>query len=302
MIIVTDNGPIEVLEEVEARTPVRPGLEITWTGADGAPWNLCRGPVTLMSGARGFGLPTPQHWRRENLSHGAMHAGLRFPPREFFLPVRIRHQSILEQERAFFAGLDPRACGRLRVTTPDAQWRELELRYDDGAEGEYDVDPLVRRHTASGMRMTAEDPFWLGEPVVAEFPYPTDTPAFFTGPPFRLAPSEVLGRSSLTNPGDVDAYAVWRIQGPCTGFSVGIGDQVVTMTRTMTAAGYVEIDTNPAAKTIRSQTGTNLWSQAAEVSMAPLPPGEVEVTTAVLGAAAGTSVTVSFTPRYFRAW
>lgn len=306
MIIVTDNGPVDIGEAVEvpaSSAPRNQRLGFTWVGHTGDEWDLVYGPVGLLSGARGFGLPRPQHWRRENLLDGAFHTGLRFPARDVFLPVEIRdRQAILEQERPFFTSLDPRREARLRVTTPDAQWRELVVRYDEGAEGEYEWDPLVRGATAYGLRMTAEDPFWRGSPVVVRSEYPSATPSFFTGPPFRLAPVEVLGNTEVTNPGDVDAYATWRIEGPFSGFSVGIGTALVTMTLAKPPGGWVEIDMSPAAKTIRDEAGANLWSVADDVSMAPLPPGEVQVATTVTGASAGSAVQVSFTPRYFRAW
>ena len=303
MIIVTDNGTVTVPEPSRAPRPSpKPRLAITWTGADGKEWSLFGGAVTLLSGARGFGMPTPQHWRRDNLLDGAVHAGLRIPPREVYLPVQIRSEEILTVDRSFFAGLDPRAQGRLRVTQPGTTWRELVLRYEDGAEGEYVTDPLLAGSANYPIRLMAEDPYWLGEPVVERFSLATATPRFFTGPPFRLAPSEILGRSSLVNDGDVEAFARWRVDGPFSSFTVGIGDALVKYNLPKKAGQWVEIDTAPSAKTITDETGANLWPVADQVSMAPLPPGRVNLTTVVPGASASTAVEVSFTPRYYRAW
>jgi hypothetical protein len=222
-----------------------------------------------------------------------------------FLPVTIEttpFSDIIGTERAFFAGMDPRTEGTLRVTQPDGQWREIVCRYLDGAEGEYETDPMLTGRAVHSVRMTANDPFWRGEPVTARFAYPDATPSFFTGPPFRLAPSEVLGASTVINPGDVDAYALWRIDGPFTDFTVGVGASVVTMSLSKALGEWVEIDMNPTELTMTDEEGEDLWSSATDVSFDPIPPGEVQLQTVLTGASPGSAVEVSFTPRYLRAW
>jgi hypothetical protein len=139
MIVVTDNGTVivggddgGVDEEPTPTSPERrPQLGFTWTGGDGEEWDVAHGKVGLLSGARGFGLPVPQHWTAESLLSGAQWNGLRFPAREVFLPVTIEttpFSDIIGTERAFFAGMDPRTEGTLRVTQPDGQWREIVCR------------------------------------------------------------------------------------------------------------------------------------------------------------------------------
>lgn len=303
MILLTDNGPVEVVEpDAPAGAEPAPQLGFTWTGGDGVGWDLVRGPAWILSGARGFGMPTPQHWVSQSLLDGGDWNDLRFPPRDVYMPVELRASDIIETDRSFFAGLNPRTEGALRVTRPDGTWRELWCRYTEGADGEYELDPMLAGSLVYPIRLIAADPFWRGSPVADRFAYPSATPSFFSGPPFRLAPSNVLGESTVTNAGDVDAYPVARVEGPFTGFSVGVGDALVTMTLTKAAGEWVEIDGNRDRLTILDEQGTDLWDVASDVAFAPIPPGEVTLTTVVSGAAPGTAVTVSFTPRFFRAW
>ena len=305
IILQTDNGQVVVPDP--GTTPSGPGAPtpqqfgFVWTGTDGVEWDLVAGPAYILSGARGFGLPTPQHWMKETLLNGATHTGLRFPARDVYMPVEIDTDDMLAQDRKFFAGLDPFTEGRLRVTTPDARWRELPCRYVEGAEGEYEGDPLLFKRATYAIRMVAADPFWRGAPVSVSYGYAGGS-SFFDGPPFRLAPSNVLGQGTVVNDGDVSAYATWLLEGPFMGFSVGIGTSLVEMTVTKAAGEWVEIDGNPTRLTIRDETGIDLREQASEVKFASIPPGETTIDTTLNGASTGSRVTVSFVPRYYRAW
>lgn len=307
ILLSTDNGTVGVGAGQEpGGAPPAEQLGITWVGGDGAAWDLCGGPVWLLSGARGFGMPPPVHWTQTlGLLDGASWTGMRIGARDVYLPVEVDTRltgQMLTTDRSWAAGLDPRTEGVLRVTTPDARSRELRCRYVEGAEGEYDTDPVLLGGATYGLRLVANDPYWRGEPVTARFAYPDAAPSFFTGPPFRLAPSEVLGASTVTNAGDVAATAVWRVDGPFTGFTVGIGDALVTMPLVKPAGGWVEIDMDPSRLTLLDENGTDLWPVADEVVFTPIPPGETTLSTMLTGAAPGSAVQVSFTPRFLRAW
>lgn len=309
MIIVgTDNGPVEVDAQPTA-TKLRtrpPRLDVEWRGTDGQSWPLTRaGQVKLMPGARGFGYPTPQHRRRESLSHGSSHHGLRIPQRQVYMPVGILTTpgEFLDVDRAFGAGFDPYSTGRLRVTTADAEWREIECRYDEGFEGEYEFSPLFNGVAIYQIYLTAEDPFWRGAPVVEYYPFVADTGGpTFPGPPFYRPPANKLdGEGQIVNPGDVEAHAVERIDAPFTGFDVGIGDQFVSMTLTK-ATGFVVVDTTGGMTTMTDETGANVRKYATNFQSPPIPPGETTLKLNVRNPGPGSAVTISFEPRFYRAW
>ena len=210
----------------------------------------------------------------------------------------------LNDDRSFFAGLNPRAEGRLRVTTPTAEWRELVCRYVEGAEGEFDTDPLLVGRAVYPIRMIAADPFWRGTPIVRTYRTQSDTAArpTFPGPPFYRRRADSLdGEGEITNPGDTDAYAVWKITAPFTAFSVGIGDQYVAMTLAK-STGHVTIDTTGGITTMVDESGANVRTFADDFKSPPIPPGDTTLRLQVTGPGAGSEVEVSFQPRYYRAW
>jgi hypothetical protein len=176
-------------------------------------------------------------------------------------------------------------------------------RYDEGLEGEYDLDPLLKGSAVYQIRMTAEDPFWRGEPIVQRYPFVPDSGGpTFPGPPFYRPPANKLdGEGQITNPGDTDAYAVWKVTAPFTGFVVGIGDQFVRMTLSK-ATGWVTVDTTGGMTTFRDEAGKNVRTSAVDFKSPPIPPGETTLTLNVLNPGIGSEVEVSFEPRFYRAW
>jgi hypothetical protein len=158
-------------------------------------------------------------------------------------------------------------------------------------------------YTGYGITWDAADPFWRGSPVSVRFEYPSATPAFFTGPPFRLAPSQVLGSATVTNPGDVDSSAVLRIEGPFSSFTADVGPAHVEASGlSKPLGGWVEVDMTPSKLTILDEEGTDLWGSVDDVIFETIPPGVTEVSTTLAGASAGSAVSVAFTPRYRRAY
>lgn len=294
----------------EAPTPLtetaRPRLQFTWTGTDGVEWDLTSGPIRLARGASGFGLPKPTHWLQEAPTlDGASWQGMRTGPREVFLPVNVRGSDaddMLAIEAAFFAGLDPQGEGVLRATTHRGTFREIRLRYDDGADIGYELDPVLIRYAPYPLRFVAADPYWTGPELVFPIRYPDAIPSFFTGPPFRLAPSQILGAAEIVNPGDVDAFPVWRVDGPFTSFSVGVGDSLVEWATTKAAGEFVEIDMNRDRLTIVDEDGDDIRRRVDVAAFSAIPAGTVMLDAALVTPAPGSAVTLTFTPRYRRAW
>ncbi len=281
---------------------------LNWTLVDtaGVSWDLNDGAVTAQAGASGFGIPTPTHWHTEGPSlDGSRWQGMRTGSRSVFLPVRLAaetSEAMLELERAFFVGLDPAREATLSVQTPDGSIRSLALRYVEGAEGEYEIDPILAGDAAYGLRFIAANPFWAGKLVRTTYRYGVAT-AMFPGPPFNLNPSDLLQDSTVDNPGDVPAFPKWTVRGPCSAFTVGVGTAVASMTIALAAGQWVEIDMDPRRLTIVDQAGVDRWDDTTDVAFEPIPPGPgVGVTTDVVGSGAGTEVELRFTPRYRRAW
>lgn len=310
MIIVAGPDPEAPAEPTPPPRP-RPvwlRFQMTWTGTDGTAWDLYDGPVTVRPGASGFGMPLPTHWHDESPSiDGAHWQGMRTGPREVFLPVQLAAPRVDQLEAAFFAGLNPRHEGALTVTSPEGRSRSIRLRYSDGAEGEFDIDPLLSGDSRYPLRFTAADPYWHGDPVYVRFeeraPKPSGEYVLW------ITSSNSLASAKVTNPGDVDAYPVWRMEGPFTAFTVGVGDSLVAMTLTKAAGEWVEVDMDPRRLTVVDESGVDRWDDVDDAEFSAIPPGaEVDLTTSVTGAVAGTpdepgtAVELSFPTRYRRAW
>jgi hypothetical protein len=158
-----------------------------------------------------------------------------------------------------------------------------------------------RRHQAYGLTFHAENPWWLGDPVVAEYPYAVPGAGLFPGPPFTIGAVRSTVNATVVNPGDVPAYPTWRITGPFTGFTVGVGDSVVSMTYTRTGAGWVDVNMDPRHLSITNNVGADLWDNLTDIGFGPIPPGDVPLVTTLAGGADGSSVALTFEPRYWRA-
>ena len=276
----------------------------TWTGTDGSVWDLTTGPVQIASGASGFGIPNPTHWWDEAPTvDGAAWQGMRTPGREVFLPIHAKGgDDQIALERAFFASISPRSEGTLRLTAPDGTWREINLRYVEGAIGEYDIDPVILGYAPYPLRFMAADPYWHGDDIVTTFVAGTPA-AFFPGPPFTIANPNTLNSARVTNPGDQDAYPVWTVTGPCDSFSIGVGTATVDATVTLAAGETIQIDMSPRALTVLDGTGADRWSVLTDAQFSSIPANAtVALTTSVTNAGAGSSVSLAFTPRYSRAW
>lgn len=311
MIIVRATG-LEVVEEpapvVFNDGPATASLSWRWL----APWldlgwdlTDLTSPVLKLRGATGTGQVDPEHrWSEAAQLDGAdwedAHVGIG----EVTLPLQVRgHDSadFLVQHDLFARSMDPKREGILQVRRPDGQWRQQLCRYAAGFDAPIVLDPVMQHRARYDITWATADPYWTGEPVITPFEY-DDAPPFFPGPPFTLAPSVSLDRAEVVNPGDVPSHAVVRVNGPFSGFSVGVGAARVAVTRTAAAGEWVEVDMRPRRLTVVDQSGVDRWDDVDDFAAPPIPPGTSELTTTVLGSSPGSSVVVSFTPRYWRAW
>ena len=289
----------------------------TWEAWDGTVWDLCAGTmgVLLLAGVRGMDMPDDiTHWSAESPAvDGTYWRGCRIGPREVFWPVRLQSRESSRQWKQLRSGwwrsLSPRRTGVWRVTHPDGESRTLRCRFvSDGQQARTIAPELVGRDTY-GVTLRADDPFWRGAPLRHTFGGPVTQGLFFggddpedpeaveLGPPFFI--SEGYDTVAVSNPGDVEAWPVWRLNGPLTSATVGVGDQVVTFPHTIPDGTWVEIDTDPRSQTAVDSAGNNRTADLGSYDFAPIPDGDqVELVVSVAG---GGNVDVTITPGYLRA-
>lgn len=305
---VTQPGAAQVGGTVTyAPVPDVAPLAWTWTSWTGDSWTLTdpASSVLKLRGATGVGLTAPEHWWADSPTlDGESWDGSRMPNGEVFLPVAVRGGSSVEflaEHGRFMRSLNPSKRGTLRVTRPtgEGEWREVSCRYVSGADAPVDLDPVASRLARYGITW-ARDPYWRGAPVSVTFRYEPPR-SLFPGPPFDINSSRVLGSAQVTNPGDAPTRPVWRVRGPFTGFTVGVGSSVVSMTLTKPAGAWVEVDMDPRRLTVLDESGADLYGSLTARTFAAIPPGTVDLTTEIAGAGESTSAVLSFTPLYFGA-
>lgn len=299
-----------------SRPPVAPpvpedqwaGVSVIWHGADGSVWDLgsgAGGAVLQRSGTEGLHDPVITKFSSTSrVVPGNRPRGWRSEAREVFWPILVySHESATEWKaryRAFFASIHPENPGTWRIGH-GGEVRELQLTgvYPKGHSFQH--DPLVLGWEMFGVALEAHQPYWEGaavelgpwkQPLTGDFFAPGGSPDFF------ISSSTEIGRATITNPGDVDAWLVWKAVGPLSGIEIGIGDAVATIPFDLAAGEELIIDTDP-----RHQSGTrdglDVTKPLGLLPYASVPPGtnvEVHVEAAGVG-----EISASLTPLYFRA-
>lgn len=309
------------------QAPVAPpikwfGLDMTWIGWDGSEWSLtsAENGTVMMPGLRGMTMPPVIHHRAAHASlPGARWRGYSIDVREVFWPIQIysstESQDWIDRDRAFWKTLDPSRTGTWVVAQPDGTQRTIKLRFSGDGDASFDHDPSLKGWNNYGITFAAEQPFWEGEPITkgwAPGPAGDDPPFFGTtgGPTFTISGNseDSMPKAKLTNPGDVDAWPVWRIYGPVTSATVGVGSRTITLPFDIPAGTVVEVNTDPGSQTAMQgpadKWGSDLtadWTyKLGDIDFAPLKPRQSSVLTLTV---TGTgSVECTIYPRYFRAW
>ncbi len=209
--------------------------------------------------------------------------------------------------RSWCQRLDPsRGDGRLRVTGPAGDVRELTCSYQDGLRG--DEPAGQRQDEVAIVTWVASDPYWAA-PAATVISWQTGVArSFFPILPLHLGSSQVFARSLLDPVSDVPTFPVWTISGP--GASIALKN--LTTGRTLSWSGslgfgeQLTIDTRPgnqtnAPKSVFLQDATNQYGLLTARDMWPLKPGTNDVAIEMTGATEDSLVTLSYQSRYLSA-
>jgi len=232
-------------------------LPMTWT-AKGVEWSLSNpeSGLFLLPGVRGLGsVKTDRHVTSSPGAAGSRFEGVSVLDREVFWPVHIYHDSSsidwMLRDRAFWAGMDPEDTGVWRVTHPDGAHRSLTLRFTSDGDHTSNGDPVLRGWETYGITLVAEKPYWEGDPVVKAFAGVAPPPPFFPEAPtvdgeiVNIAPGYSVSNAAMDNPGDVESYPRWFIEGPATTASVGVGGVVVDVPFAVPEGQTLVIESDP---------------------------------------------------------
>ena len=300
-------------------------IGVKWVGWDGSEWDLRTGAVKMTkAGMTGLGHLTFESYFRETaLTDGQRQTGWRALPRTVLLPVMIGQTATEDEwialDSAWWKTMRPDKPGKLIVTAPDGTSRSLSLRFEDDGNMAFDHDPTQDRLSVAVLNMTADDPWWIGPAFTRSFSGGTEPLDFFggpahEGPPFYIGGASTLGDAVLINPGDVDSWPTYYIDGPATTFSLLLNGAPISSSTAVLVDTQLRIETAPNRQVaylvsggfvdddgVRHGTEVNVTRSAlAQVQFAPIPSEtEVDLEIALTGTG---RITLSGVPRFFRAW
>jgi hypothetical protein len=239
---------------------------------------------------------------------GARFRAARHDVREFVLPLKIlrgTEQELRTALRDLVAAMDPtRGEGKIRVTTPLGDQREIRCRYAAGLGlNETLGDDSTPTFQRAPVVFRAHDPYWYASTLmVAEFTAGA-RPNFFPFFPLRLSAGEVFADVTVDNPGDVATWPLWEINGP--GADIALRDldhgQATELATTLLAGQTITVDTRPGAKTVVRDDGTNLFPALGDTALWPLEPGATAVRIEMGGAGDSSVVRLRYLPAYLTA-
>ena len=189
---------------------------------------------------------------------------------------------------------------------PDGSARQIPVYCTVGPDQpDDDITKSGRLHSLFTLTFQAPDPMWVdADPTLIEFAAVPSGAGVPPMPPVILAPSTVLGITTVTNSGDADAYPVWTIYGP--------GTPTLTNTTTGRAFGlssaigsgdWVTVDTRPLMQSAVDQAGANQWADLVESDprdLWSLVPGDNDLNLALAGSGTGSRIVLSYTRRWLR--
>lgn len=284
----------------------RSGLRVTWTGWDGSVWTLTDDAGGVYLPREGIeGLSMPKHDRYTSSAPakaGASARGTRVLPRPVHLPVEVYSDGgssdWLELDRAFFRTLHRDRPGLLRVTREDGHWHELELWFEDDGGHTFVPDPTLVGWEVYGINFVALDPFWRGEPITAgPWKAAGASEPFFPGPPHTIGSSSTAGNVTVLNPGDVEAWPVWRVANGVDSLVATVDGRVIEVTFEVPVGSELLIDTDRGVALL---DGVDVTEDLTQIGFEPLPADQsTQVSVEMVGDG---EVSCTFVPRYERAW
>lgn len=260
----------------------------------------------------GLGAPPVEHITTPAPDGGSIVDWTREKDRTILWPLRIMadtHMAYLEHWREVVdlitqtRRLGP---GKLRITRPDGSAREIPALYSSGLEGDPDDGNWLR--STDVVNLLCPSPWWQATTATAIERYQAPQPDYLAPYP-NISSGEILGQTTLVNPGQADAWPVWTIRGPMTQVTATNNTRGETFTITYTLARGETITITSRPIQIRGPASENL---IAALSLPAGRPWRLDAATSsdvvfsVIGAEAettpgaddGTLIRLEFYPRY----
>lgn len=228
---------------------------------------------------RGTGMAPVQNQWFEGAGDGKSFRGGRTLARILDLPVRVyappgdwENRDLVRSRFANLARILslPNAPARLTLDLDsgseggDKWW--VDVVRTGGGDWDWDADTDGRSFIHSVFSFEAGDPYWTAEDQESKVISPVGVGLGLLGAGVSLAQLRVgstagFGETSILNTGDVQAYPVWTIEAPFSGFSLtsDTGETLVWVGNTAKATGYIQVDMK--AGTVVDETGANRYAE-----------------------------------------
>lgn len=186
--------------------------------------------------------------------------------REFVLPLSIAAASdaaLRPLLRDLMQRMDPtRGEGKIRVTSPVGDQREITCLYAAGLEGDEKDEVSGPGFQVFPVAWTAYDPYWYDVSFTSKTFSVVTVANFFSIFPLKLTASQLVVDDTVTNNGDVETWPVWTITGPGTDINLKnlTTGQSLSFTATLGTGESLTVDTNPGVKSVTLDDGTNVYS------------------------------------------
>lgn len=292
-----------------------------YTDPTGTVWPLTdteAGWFTLAEGVSGLGAVKYELTSDAHPRGGARLRHAQPQPRTIVWPLFVQgqdHMEFLERWRALATAftrtlrLGPdgtRVPGVLEIARPDGSRRRIEVFYEDGFEGQ-DKRGWGRDADSAVISLWCEDPYWT-DPVPQTVHREQGELASFFDPFPTISSSQVLGATTVVNPGDTTVWPTWVVTGPASliTFTHGGSGEFFSLNPSAPQVGHgnllqgeqVLISTNPPS--VRFENGDNWvgglnWPTA---SLWGLAPGDNPVSFVLAGSGPGSAVDLVYNPRY----
>lgn len=287
----------------------------TWIAPDGEVWPLMApdsGVVTMSDGVSGLGAAAISITTDDRARGGVRVRHVQAGERAITWPLYVygadhmAFTTLWRRVASAFTSTSRLGPGTLEIARPDGSARRVQAYYQSGFDGSGKQGYGITSDYCV-LTLMCEDPYWTsatpvrihreyGVPVDYQVPYPT------------LSSGQVLGATTITNDGDVEAWPDWVITGPSSGITATntTRGEAFTLDPNATAVGHgnlaegeqVTIRTDPPQ--VRGPDGSN-WTGALSWPGAvlwPMDPGQSAVDFNLAGAGPGSAVDLTYYPRY----
>ncbi len=247
------------------------------------------------TGGSGWGKAPVANKFTESALDGAIFRGSRATARTYTLPAYVfadNPQTLNNLIRDLVKALKTQTT--LKITDHNNQTWTIPIVYETGLEGTYTHGNALAEFKS--ITFKCPDPYWTSTSVK------TEEWVNAVSEPFLerrvLSASSLTGDRIITNDSDVPSRPTWRIDGPCTSFSVSVNGTGFSFDGSLLLGEHIDVFFDGWAWRVVDGATANRY---ADIGFAPkfpeIPAGESTVSLDLEGADEGTRVTVFWPQR-----